>query len=144
MNRTQSEGKLKLPRISLPNFNGIYGEWYSFKDLYSEMIHNNDEVSAVQKFYYLKSSLKGEASALLKSISVTAANYETAWDTLCTRYDNKLVIINTHLRAIMDVKPITKPSGQGPRNVIQSVNQNLECLKGLDIDVENWDLILIY
>ena len=46
-----------LPSINLPTFSGNYQEWLSFHDLFSCMIHENESLSDIQKFHYLKLSL---------------------------------------------------------------------------------------
>ena len=42
----------KLPKISMPKFSGEYMEWIPFRDIYSSLVHNNDSLTKVQKFYY--------------------------------------------------------------------------------------------
>lgn len=60
--RRQDEQQLdiKLPTLKLPELKGEYNEWLLFKDAYT-MIHDNTSISAIQKFQYLRSALKGEA-----------------------------------------------------------------------------------
>lgn len=56
---------VKLPRIQLPTFAGKYEEWPTFYDMFSSLIHNNKNISSVQKLHYLKANLSGEALNLL-------------------------------------------------------------------------------
>lgn len=51
---------VKLPPLDLPCFEGSYDNWTSFFDTFIALIHSNNTLSNVQKFYYLQSSLKGE------------------------------------------------------------------------------------
>lgn len=62
---------VKLPRIQLPTFSGIYDEWPTYQDLFLSLIDNNETLTKVQKLHYLKSSLSGEALSLLKHVQVT-------------------------------------------------------------------------
>ena len=39
---------------SLPKFSGEYIEWIPFRDIYSSGVHNNDSLTKVQKFYYIR------------------------------------------------------------------------------------------
>lgn len=48
------------PKIELPEFNGAYNNWVSFRDLFFETIHNNPTLNKTQKMKYLKSKLKGK------------------------------------------------------------------------------------
>ncbi|XP_045446913.1 uncharacterized protein LOC123655122 [Melitaea cinxia] len=81
--------EVKLPQIQLPSFFGAYEEWPSFHEMFISLIHNNHSLSAVQKLHYLKSSLKGEAEMLLRSLLTTEVKYTEAWDQLVRRYNNK-------------------------------------------------------
>lgn len=50
--------KVKLPNITLPDFHGLYNQWMTFYDTFNTLIHDNKELSNIQKFHYLKSCLK--------------------------------------------------------------------------------------
>jgi len=65
----------RLPRIDIPKFNGSPSEWLSFKDLFSSLIVANPTLSHVEKLQYLKTSLVGSASHLLKNTTLTADNF---------------------------------------------------------------------
>lgn len=67
---------VKLPPLDLPLFDGKYDQWTSFFDTFSALIHSNNNLTNVQKFYYLQSCLKGEAAQAISSIAVTDLNYE--------------------------------------------------------------------
>jgi len=73
---------VKLPRINLPEFDGSYEHWLEFHDTFHAIVHNNASISQTQKFYYLKSSLKGVAAEVIRAIDVSDANYQTAWQLL--------------------------------------------------------------
>lgn len=62
---------IRLPQITLPDFDGDYKGWLSFKSTYESLIHDSVELSDVQKFHYLKSALKGEAARLIESLTIT-------------------------------------------------------------------------
>lgn len=81
---------VKLPTISLPEFDGDFNNWLTFHDTFVSMIHSSTEISHVQKFHYLRAALKGEAATLIQSITITAQNYSVAWTTLVNRYSTRL------------------------------------------------------
>ncbi|XP_046619726.1 uncharacterized protein LOC124304951 [Neodiprion virginianus] len=93
----QSNGRASLPRIQLPMFSGNYEDWPSFRDLFKSLIDQNASISEVEKLHYLKASLKGEASLLIKTLSITAENYKQAWNTLSGLYENKRALIRSCL-----------------------------------------------
>ena len=49
----------KLPKLSLTKFTGNPTDWQSFYDSYTAAVHNNDTLSKVDKFNYLKALLEG-------------------------------------------------------------------------------------
>ncbi|XP_064119024.1 uncharacterized protein LOC135224032 [Macrobrachium nipponense] len=62
--------KVKLPSLSLPEFEGIDGEWSPFWDVFESNVHSRPDLRAVDKFNYLEGCLKGEALAMIKNILV--------------------------------------------------------------------------
>lgn len=80
---------LKLPTMSLPEFDRNFNNWLTFHDTFVSMIHSSTEICHVQKFYYLLAALKGEAATFIQSIIITAQNYSVAWTMLVNRYSNK-------------------------------------------------------
>lgn len=66
------------------------------------MVHHDDTYPSAQKFSFLRSALKGQALDIIKGIPITDANYKVAIKKLQERYDNKSLVIQSHIRAILD------------------------------------------
>lgn len=128
-----SAANIKLPTITLPLFNGDYKEWPSFKDLFLNLVHDNNDIADVEKLYHLKLSLKGEAGRLIQNIDSSGDNYLSAWNQLLDRYDNKLLTLNKHLKAIVDFPKVTKGSGSSLRKLLTDFQQHLSSLEGLKV-----------
>lgn len=133
-----------LPKIKIPTFDGKYLDWPSFKDLYSDLIHNNDSLTAVQKLHYLKSNVEGEAATLLKSISITSANYQSAWQTLIDRYENTRVICNHHFRTLFSLTNISKESPTELKRLHDTTFETIRSLKQLGRPTDNWDDLIVF
>ena len=88
-NHTERDIQIRLPKIELPTFSGSYEEWCTFNDTFLSLIHNNSQLSNIQKFHYLKSALKGNAASVIHSFEITSKNYKESWDLLKSRFDNK-------------------------------------------------------
>ena len=86
----ETRGRGRLPRIELPHFDGS-AEWESFRDLFTPLGHNILRLSDLERQWYLKSCITGEASIALKGVQITNSTYHSAWRALVTRYDNKRV-----------------------------------------------------
>ena len=76
------------PKIVIPDFNGNYHQWLTFKDLYLESVHNNPLLSKAQKMQHLKTKLKGEAEKIVQHLGISAENYTSCWELITHRYDN--------------------------------------------------------
>ncbi|XP_064083039.1 uncharacterized protein LOC135199053 [Macrobrachium nipponense] len=99
--------KVKLSSLSLPEFEGIDGEWPSFWDVFESNVHSRPDLRDVDKFNYLKGCLKGEALALIKNILVTKENYLDAIDMLKKTYADPEKITSS---LICQVAGLPKPS----------------------------------
>lgn len=135
--------QVKLPNLSIPTFSGKYDDWLSFYDLFTALIKDNSQLNNVQKFVYLKSALKGEPLELISNLSLTNDNYEIAIETLKKRYDNKLSIINTHIKNMVDAQAMKRGTAQELRDFITKIKQNINSLETPKVPVKQWDFITI-
>lgn len=133
-----------LPKIKLPEFCGSYDKWLQFADTFKSLIHNVSHISKIEKFWYLKSCLKGDAANVLNSLEVSDSNYDKAWQILCQRYENKRVIIRTHLKELYAIQVIPKESHLLLRGLIDTSVQHLRALDSLGLPVASWNTILIF
>lgn len=133
---------VKLPRIQLPTFSGNYEEWPTFEDLFISLIHKNKTIEDVQKLHYLKSSVSGEAEALIRHIQITHKNYSQAWEALKTRYGNKRLIVKSVLKRLFLQKKITCQSANQIKCLLDTTTECLNSLKNLDINVDSWDPVI--
>jgi len=100
---------IKLQSLNIHILLDSYTEWTSFYDiLYTSLVHNNENLSAIQTFFYLRC---GKCVAdCLKNIETTWDNYEIAWTNLITRYNNKKLLVQTQVKAIYDLPTIKSKS----------------------------------
>ena len=61
---TVTTNNFKLPKLNIQPFNGDYKDWLSFKDLYVSLVHNNVNLSNVQKYQYLRGLLITEPATI--------------------------------------------------------------------------------
>ncbi|XP_024887040.1 uncharacterized protein LOC112464328 [Temnothorax curvispinosus] len=142
--RDRGRFDVKLPTLNLPEFKGDYNEWLLFKDAYVSMIHANANITAIQKFQYLRNSLKGEALQVISGLKTSAENYESAWELLERNYENTKLLINTHLNSLLEFPAVAKDKPATIRQLIVHIRTHLKALKTLKISVEHWDELLIH
>lgn len=94
--------RVRLAPIPLPTFNGDIENWEPFYDVFSALVHNDEGLTSAQKLYYLRSCLSGPALDIVSSIPMVDRNYELFTERLNQRYDNRSLVIQTHIRALLD------------------------------------------
>lgn len=131
---------LRLEAINLPTFNGDLTEWSSFRDLFTYLIHNNDQLADIVKFYQLRSKLRGPALDTIKGYQITGVNYQAAWDDLQRRFDRTDNLIQEYIRKFLEVPAIlNRPNSHRIRAIIDATNQMTRALPGLGANVRHWD-----
>lgn len=98
--------RLRLSPIPLPNFNCNIENWESFFYVFRAMVHNDVSLYLVQKFYYLRSCLSGLVLDIVSSIPMAERNHEVFFQILKHRYDNKSLVIQTHIRAHLNIPKV--------------------------------------
>ena len=112
--------KIRLPEIKLPEFNVDFNNWLSFKDTYVSMIHSNPAFSDIDKFHYLKSSVKiqPESQNVLNNYQFSGDSYESAWEALCRRFDDRRLLLMQYTNSLMTVKGSADDSLTEARRVL--------------------------
>lgn len=133
-----------MPKIELPVFSGSYDDWYFYQDTFEKLIHINNSLSEIEKFHYLRSSLKGKAAEIIKSIETTTDNYNEAWAAIKERFDNKRWIIQKHIKAISDAPALSKENYINLRELLDTILKHLRALKAIKRPTETWDNLIIH
>lgn len=122
---TPKTPEIKLPTINIPKFDGNYRTWSSFYDLFKSLIHDSKTIATVHKLHYLKSSVTGEAERVIRHFQITALNYTPAWEMLIQRYDNKRILVNSHIKSLFNQPRMNQDSAFNIKNLL---NSTLECI----------------
>ncbi|XP_050063335.1 uncharacterized protein LOC114121390 [Aphis gossypii] len=135
---------MKLAALNVPVFLGVYDEWASFYDMYTALIHDNDNLTTIQKFFYLRSSLSDDAASCVKNLETTADNYEHAWNNLVTRYNNKKLLVQTHVKGICDLPTVKASSSTSLRQFSDSLRGHISALRALKQRPSEWGPLLTH
>jgi len=120
----------RLPRLELPTFDGNLQQWISFRDLFTNAIHNKANLSKSEKLTYLKSLVKGDAARLIVSLVVSDVNYDLAWQKLIERYQNERELVFGIFRRFNSQSSISSQSASSLRELI---DVSLECVRSLEV-----------
>lgn len=135
---------VRLPKIELPVFNGHYQHWLEFRDTFISLIHSRSDIDDINKLHYLRASLKGSAALVIDNLDVRSDNYQSAWQLICDRYNNKRLLVNNHVKSLFSVEPIRNESCSAIRHLIDLTNKNIRALSTLGQLTQYWDTLIIY
>ena len=132
----------KLPKYTLPSFEGDSREWQPFWDNFQVMVEADTSIPTIQKFSYLRGALKGEAKATIDGLSLTVDNYETAKKLLLSRYGGKEKIIFNHIQDLLALSVTSKPTVKQLWNFHDKLQIHIRSLASLGIGGETYGVIL--
>lgn len=140
---SKAQTSLKLPEIHLPVFDGKIINYESFKETFKALVHNDVRLSAVQKFFYLKGSLRDTSIfSEISSLSLTEENYTLAWELLVSRFENKKILVNKHIKHLFSLPKVERNSASSLRHLLDNVSKHIHGIKSQHISIP--DVILIY
>lgn len=108
------------------------------------MVDNVATLSGVQKMYYLRNSLEGEAEKLIRSNKCTEADYNAAWNALKERYNNKRLIVNAHMDQLFSISKLDIESASATRSQLDTFTESVRALSALNMPTEHWDVFLVH
>ena len=105
----QSVGQFvsRLPKLTLPTFSGEPLQFQTFWDSFVAAIHNDEGLTGVQKFHYLRAQLQGDAYNVIDNLPLTDLNYEHSVALLKERFGQPYKLVDAHMNALMHLpKPV--------------------------------------
>ena len=110
---------------------------------YESAIHNNDNLSDIDKFNYLKSLLERTAYDAISGLTLTSANYHEAVAILKKRFGNKQQIISKHRDVLLNAEPVTSQHNlSGLRHLYDLIESHIRSLKSLGVTSESYGSLL--
>ena len=134
----------KLPKLEIQKFGGDACQWFTFWDNFTASIHNNQELSNVERFSYLKGLLTGPAAATVAGLALTEANYQNAVELLKKRFANRQVIINSHMDKLMNIPPMNSGASVNKlRAMLDEIEAQVRGLSSLGISSQDYGSLFV-
>ena len=95
--------RVRLPDASVNKFGGDPTYWPEFFDTFNVAVHENENLSDMERFTYLKGYLFGEAARCIEGLTLFDVNYKEAITLLKHRFGNKKLVISRHMDALLDL-----------------------------------------
>ena len=132
--------KVKLPKITLPHFSGNLMKWTTFWDSYESAVHNNRDLTAVDKFNCLKSLLERSAYDAIAGLTLSAANYSEAVEIL---QKGLQMIIAKHMETLLNVEAVSSDHHlRDLRRLFDTTESHIRSLKSLGVEATTYGAML--
>ncbi|XP_046601930.1 uncharacterized protein LOC124295555 [Neodiprion lecontei] len=129
----------RLAPMNIPTFSGRREDWEAFRDAFFAIVHEDDQLSDVQRLFYLRNHVEGEAKQAVYSFPVTGTNYAAAWELLTTRYEHPRLLVYDHLNSIQDLRKLTNENSSDLQHLCDSLERHRKQLEALGRPVSHWD-----
>ena len=137
----QPSVSVKLPDVTLQEFDGNEENFPAFIDQFNALIHNNAHLSNIEKFGYLKGAAK---VSVIQYFPLTEQNYLPALNRLKEEYGDEDFIAKKHMKALLDMNKRRKPSDDVElQEFYNFVECKLACLEALKRPLEQTNEMLI-
>ncbi|XP_066593206.1 uncharacterized protein [Prorops nasuta] len=127
--------KLKLPKITLQNFDGRYENWLTFKNMFLNIIDVRSDLTDLDKFHYLKSVVIGEAAKKLEVFTVHPNSYKKAWEVLTRLYEVKRILVSQHISLMFELPALKEGTSAGFSKLADDMQQHIASLNALGVVV---------
>ena len=118
-------------------------KWTSFWDSFESAVHNNRELSDIEKFNYLSTLLERSAREAISGLSLTSENYREAIATLKKRFGSKQQIINKHMDVLLHMEPVTSAQNiKALRRLFDFVSSHVRSLQSLGVEPRSYGNLL--
>ena len=135
---------VRLPKLELKKFSGKIHEFQEFWDSFESAIHDNESLSKVDKFKYLRSFLEEPAKSVIAGILVTDAHYETAINLLKKRFGKTEVIQRAHINHLMNLAPVYNEKNISRlRTLHDQVEAHFRGLEAQGVDMSTYSSIVV-
>ena len=136
--------QIRLPRLEVPKFSGKVHEWQEFWDGFSSAIHDNANLSEVDKFSYLRGLLLEPARSTIQGFALTADNYKAAVDLLRKRYGKKTLIQRTYINELLNVEHVhNERETTRLRRMYDFVESKFRSLEALEVDQRTYATFVV-
>ena len=136
--------RAKLPILELRRYSGKPQEWQEFWDGFVSAVHENEELSSIDKFSYLKYYLEDGAKKVISGLELTEKNYEVALNLLKDRFAKPAIIKQAHIREIMNCSPVFNEKNiRKMRDLYDCLETHCRGLEALGVDQENYSCIVV-
>ena len=142
--RERDKVRVKLPKLQIEKFSGDPKQYCAFRDVFDLVTNENNDLTDVEKFTYLRSYLTGDALRLQVGLALIISNYRVALELLERRFGTKQVIINSHMESLYKL-PVIRSSEdvRSTRDFHDKIEMNLQSVEAIGVEPESYGCLLV-
>ena len=134
----------KLPKLELIVFKGDILQWRSFEEQFLKTFHENEGLSDIDKFIYLKRYLANQALAVVSGLSLTGTNYKEPLELLRGRYGNPQVLIPAYMEFLLKLGKVKSMADiNGLRKLSNDIENCVRNLRSMNVETATYGSLLI-
>ena len=135
--------KAKLPKLVLPKFRGEVTTWMGLWYSYKFAVHDNVNLSKIDKFNYLRSLLEGAASQAIQGLALSGDNYDSAVEILEQRFGKTQQIISAHMEEILKLQLCLTDCPSSLQFLYDKLSVHVQGLSSLGVSSQECGSLLI-
>ena len=136
--------RAKLPKLELKKFSGRPIDWPEFWDGFRSAVHENEELSEVDKFAYLRHYMEESAKKVISGFSLTERNYCIALDLLKERFAQPTLIKRAHINELLNASPVFNEKNIGRlRDLCDGLETHYRALQAMGVDEDSYSTIVV-
>eukprot|EP00795_Rhopilema_esculentum_P008904 gene8904-biopygen10482 len=136
--------RAKLPKLELKKFSGRPQDWQEFWDSYKSAVYENEEISKIDKFSYLKHYLEEPAKKVIAGLALTEKNYDVAVDLLEQRFARPTTIKRAHINELLNLDAVfNEKHVKKMRELYDTIETHHRGLKALEVDEISYSNIVV-
>ena len=135
--------KTRLPKLSLPRFNGEITKFRTFWDSFQSAVDNNPNLTPIDKFNYLYSLLEGPGLHAIQGLTITEDNYKSAVEILHLRFGRTQQVIAAHMDELLKLPTCSGSKATSLRLIYDKVSVNVRGLEAVGVKADQYESLLI-
>lgn len=128
-----TESRPNLPKLELYSFDGELENFTTFYETFCSLVHNQPNIPKIDKFHYLLSCTKGSALNIVKSVPISANNYDLVWKSLLDKYQDNRLLVGRYLDKMLNFSPLIKESSANLNLFIETFEHSYKAIQALNI-----------
>ena len=103
--QTTNKNSIKLPPITISNFNGNQLKYYEWINNFFNLFHNNTSLTDTHRITYLQNSVVGKAKEKTQAYSCDPAYYAIALKELMVHFGDPNIVVNAFINQLEAWRP---------------------------------------